>query len=492
MKKIIYSFGMVVALSLVLQSCKKSYLETAPTDQVSSNIIFTNTTNAQYAVNGIYRNMYSQYANQDEGGESSVMIDMDMLGDDLVNPSTGNGWFISMYRYITHRTVNATQLLFVYKYYYTIIANANAVIAGVDGATGPEADKKSIKGEALALRAYAHFQLVQLFAKRYDATAKPNTQLGVPLNLTPSIEPLPRATVEDVYTQVNADLDAAITNLTGAATRATKSHININVAQGIKARVALAQQNYAVAAQYAVLARTGSALMSNTDYLAGFNSLSNNEWIWGINHIADQTTYFYDFFAYMSVNFNSTNIRTDPKCINSRLYNEISATDIRKQLWDPTGANVAYPVPPSGSRFPYMNRKFKSTDASSSYADLAFMRAGEMYLIEAEANARLGNTAPAQNALYTLAVNRDPAYVKSVKTGQPLIDEIMIQRRAELWGEGFRFLDLKRLNLPLDRTNSNHTTAVATVLTVPAGDPLWQWLIPQSEITSNPKIVQNP
>jgi hypothetical protein len=67
----------------------------------------------------------------------------------------------------------------------------------------------------------------------------------------------------------------------------------------------------------------------------------------------------------------------------------------------------------------------------------------------------------------------------------------MNSRRVELWGEGFRFLDLKRLNLPLDRNGSNHNSALAVALTVPAGDNTWQWLIPQSEINANPLIKQN-
>jgi hypothetical protein len=492
MKKIIYSFSMLTALALGLSSCKKAYLDTIPSDQVAASLSFSTTANAQFAVNGIYRNMYQSYANQDEGGESSIMIDNDMMGEDVVNPTTGSGWFIAAYRYITHRTVNATQLLYVYKYYYTIIENANAVIAGVDGAVGPDVDKKSIRGEALALRGYAHYQLVQLFGKRYDATAVPNTQLGIPIKLTPGTDPIARSTVEDVYTQINADLDAAITNLTGASPRATKSHINLNVVQGMKARVALTMQNYTVAITYAQLARTGFTLMTNSDYVSGFNNLANNEWIWGVNEIADQSTFFNSFCAYMSVNFNSTHVRTDPKCINNLLYNQISATDIRKQLWDPTAANPAFTPPPNGSRFPYMNRKFKATDSGYSYADLVFMRAGEMYLIEAEANARLGNSGPAQNALYTLAVNRDPAYVKSINTGQPLIDEILIQRRVELWGEGFRFLDLKRLNLPLNRNGANHVASVAVTFTLPAGDPIWQYLFPQAELNTNTLLVQNP
>ena len=491
MKKYIYSFC-VAAIAMGLSSCKKSYLETAPTDQISQDVVFSNTTNAAGVINGTLRLMYSQYSNQDEGGESSVMIDADMLGDDLVNPTVGNNWFISTYQWVMHRTVNSAQDYFVYRYYYRLIGNANAVLAQIDKATGTDAEKNVIKAEALSIRAYSYFRLVQLYGKRYDAKAIPNTQLGVPLVVTTNTDPQPRATVEDVYSQINKDLDAAIAFLTSAKARANKSHIDLSVAQGLKARVALTQQDYAAAATFAAQARTGYTLMSNADYLTGFNSLANSEWMWGISQISDQTTYFYSFFAYMSVNFNSTNIRTDPKSINSALYNQISATDVRKTVWDPTGANVAYPVPPSGSRFPYMNRKFLANSAGNSYGDLVFMRASEMYLIEAEANAQLGNTAAAQTALFTLANKRDASYVKSTKTGADLINEILVQRRAELWGEGFRFFDLKRLNLPLNRNGANHVATVAKIFDIPAGDPQWQWLIPQNEINANNKIVQNP
>ncbi|MEO7047657.1 MAG: RagB/SusD family nutrient uptake outer membrane protein, partial [Ferruginibacter sp.] len=125
--------------------------------------------------------------------------------------------------------------------------------------------------------------------------------------------------------------------------------------------------------------------------------------------------------------------------------------------------------------------------------DFPLMRASEMYLIEAEAKARMGGQdAAAATALFTLAKQRDPNYVLSSNTGTALIDEIMIQRRVELWGEGFRFYDLKRLDLPLDRSNSNHNASIARVINVPAGDKTWQFLIPQSEINNtNGVVVQN-
>ena len=80
------------------------------------------------------------------------------------------------------------------------------------------------------------------------------------------------------------------------------------------------------------------------------------------------------------------------------------------------------------------------------------------------------------------------------------MSKIYLHRRIELWGEGFRFYDLKRTNSPLDRvgpttvpaTTSNHISSVAQVMSIPAGDKRWQWLFPRAEINANPNIVQNP
>lgn len=494
MKRIL-SINLIIAtvIATVMSSCKKDYLTTGPTNQVAQDDIFKTTTNAWVAINGIHRSLYIQYnSRQDQGGQSKNMVDMDCLGEDLVFPTTGNGWFVSTLRWQDHRNENAWTPFFNFQFYYSIIDNANMIIANIDNAVGPDADKKAIKGQALAYRAWSYFQMIQLYGKRYDKTTA-NDGLGLSLILEPTTAKVPRSTVAEVYAIILKDINDAITNLTSATARTNASHINVNVAKGIKARVALAMQDWTTAAQMASEARTGFNLMSNAQYLQGFNDYNNPEWMWGSHQVQDQTTYFYSFFAYMSANFNSTNIRTAPKCINSSLYNKISATDIRKSIWDPTGTNTSFPIPPGGARFPYMNRKFLSAGGSgSSIGDVPLMRVAEMYLIEAEAKARLGQDGPAASVLYTLAKNRDASYVLSTNTGQALIDEILTQRRVELWGEGFRFYDLKRLNLPLDRTGANHSAAVSSILSVPAGDKTWEFLIPRTELNSNPACQQNP
>jgi hypothetical protein len=486
MKNLIYTLS--AAAVLTFTACKKDFLDTMPTDSYASEQVFTNVSGAWSAINGIHRSLYMQYDNQDQGGQGSMMIANDMLGDDLVMTAAGNGWFNATYQWQMHRNTSATFLKFSYRFYYKIIANANMILANIDAASGDETDKMGIKGQAYAYRAWANWNLVQLFAPRYDAT-KENTQPGIVLLLHNTTEGLPRSTVQEVYRQMNSDADSSILLLTEGTEGGNASHITLPVAQGIKARIALTQQDYATAAQYAAEARAGYTLMSNADYTAGFNDYNNREWMWGSHQISEQTTYFYSFFAYMSANFNSTNIRTNPKAINNVLYNKISATDVRKKLWSPDGSGI--PVPEGGVVMPYANRKFLVA-GTSSVGDVPNMRAAEMYLIEAEADARLGLNVAAADVLYTLAVNRDPSYVKSTLTGDDLIGEIMTQRRVELWGEGFRFFDLKRLNQSLDRNGTNHSSVLTTgVMAVPAGDVRWQFLIPQDEINANKAIGQN-
>jgi hypothetical protein len=481
-------------LMLIISSCSKEYLDTFPSTAVASADVLLSTQNAYAALNGIHRVMYTQYDAQGQAGEGSNNLFRDYMGEDIVFPlANGSAAFTGLMQWQTHRNINAGDVRYIYRFYYRLISNANILINGIDGVPGVQSDRNIIKGQALAYRGWAHFQLVQLFGKRYDATTIPNAQLGVPLLLTNSLDGQKRATVEEVYTQVNKDLDDAATLLAGYVRSGTaaKSNFNVNVIKGIKARVALTQQNWEVAATNAIAARSGFTLMSNTEYLSGFNNINNQEWIWGSRQIDDHNTFFFSYFAYISSNFNSTVIRTQPRAINANLFNAIPNTDIRKQCWDLTGTTVT--IPPAGARVPYQNKKYLAQSSTSSNGDVPYIRAAEMFLIEAEARARQGQNLAAQTALFTLIKNRNTSYVQSTNIGNTLIDEILFHRRVEFWGEGFRFTDLKRLNAPLNRVGiPNHLDAIIAVRSIPAGDDRWQWLFPQDEINTNKLIVQNP
>lgn len=486
-----YMVTAIIVVSLLFQSCSKDRLQKDPTAAIPPATIFATVDNSWTAINGVYKFLYSQwYSSQALGGQSGNIIYMEVLAEDFVMPEQSNGWFISEYRWLQHRSATSTIVRFNYQYFYSIIANCNAIIQNVDNATGATIDKDNIKGQAYAMRAWSYFYMVRLFGERYKPGGD-NSSMGVPLVLAPTTVASPRSTIEEVYTQINLDLEQAAGLLQGK-TRKHISHINLATVNGFRARVALEQGKWALAATYAASARQGTSLMNQAQLMAGLSDRNNPESIWAIEHRTDQTTFFYSYYAYLG-NFSSTNSRNNPKCIFSPLYNRMSVTDYRRRWWDPTGADPTFTITDGGIRRPYMTQKFKLANPANSNGDMMFLRTAEMYLVEAEALARDEKYTQAQDALYAFAITRDPAYVKSTSTGAALIEEILVQRRIELWGEGFRFYDLKRLNLPLDRTGGNHNGTVAQKLTEPAGTLLWQFLIPEAEIRlTNNVVVQNP
>ncbi|PPK84107.1 SusD-like starch-binding protein associating with outer membrane [Neolewinella xylanilytica] len=481
----------------VFTGCGKDWLEESPTTAVSAGSATSSTENLYLVINGIHRLLYERQGSNGRGGLSAMMIQNDALGEDLVMTAQANGWWISMASWNDHTSATDADLRHGWRVMYKVINNANIIIDGADGADGPEADRDIALGQAYAYRAFAHFFLVQRHAERYDWNGG-NDQAGIPIVLTPTQEGLPRSSVEEVYVQINSDLDQAITLLDGYS-RFNKSHINQAVALGLKARVALVQGNWSEAADFAQRAREGFDLMSRDEYQSGFNDYAVDEWMWGSHYNEVQGSVFTNFGAWMSRNFSSSNIRGNPKAIYSVLYEQIPESDVRSLIFSATGEHenlpAGYEISSAHARFPYTSQKFLSYSTGDSRGDVPYMRAAEMYLIEAEAKARMGEGGA--EALLPLAVARDPEYTLSTNTGEDLIDEILLQRRWELWGEGFRFLDLKRLNMALDRTDqmgieTNHNPSLLNgLMTVPADDPRWVWLIPQDEINANPNLSQN-
>lgn len=502
MKKL-FKYILSAALVFSLGACEKEYLETAPTDAVDNSAVFSTTANANTALNGIYRYMFEETttvstSTQNKPGVAGILLYMDFMGEDLGISATN--WYASDGgSWLGHRTDNSLFTQYAYRTFYRIIGNANYIIDNIDAASGSDSEKKRIKSEALTLRAYSHFFLVQLYGKRYDASAKPNSQPGVPLLLSSSDSNKPRATVEETYTAIIKDLDDAIAmNSTSVA---NKSHINVWVTKGIRARVALTMQDYPNAIKYAkeIVDSGQYPLMTPAAYQSGFNDAASSEWMWASMPTLDQGATFGSYFAQIAYNANTSYMRANPKRINSALYNQIPATDVRSKMWEPTPTAANFPLPTTSfARQPYMSRKFSvKAVGGPSLGDVPLMRSAEMHLILAEAYARSGaGQLTAATALFNLVKARNPNAVLSSNTGNALIDEIMFNRRIELWGEGFRFLDLKRLNLPLDRTVVPNyvSTSVAGTMSIPAGDPRWQFLFPRAEMEANSSLEgqQNP
>lgn len=483
---------------LMLAGCKKEFLDATPTDAVAEADVFTTVANGESVMNGIYRYLYSRFDNQNTPGQGGIMLMFDFMGEDVhqalaswYTPGNGcGGW-------LNQKNADYSYVAYPFRMYYRCIGNANAVIENVDKLVGTQADKNRLKGEALTMRAWAYFNLVQIYGKRYDATTT-NSQLGVSMPLSSTQSKLPRSTVEEVYTQINKDLTDAVAAFGTASAPRNKSHLSLRAAYAIWARVALTQQKWALAAQYAnqVITLGGFSLMSNVQYQEGFNNITNPEWIWGAFVQDDQGDTFGSYLAQISYNGNTSYIRGVPKRINSALYDLITATDVRKKMWEPSPNATNFPLPTTAfARTPYMSRKFSIRNLPT-IGDVPYIRLAEMYLIIAEANARIpGNEVQARAALFTLAVNRDPSYTLSTNSGAALLNEILVQRRVEFWAEGHRWFDLKRMDMPVDRTVvPNYVPASAGgVMQVPApsASNLWEFSIPTAEIQGNPNTVQN-
>ena len=473
------NFIILLIASLSLAACSKDYLETAPTASVAEKDLFSTLTGAQTLLDGIHRYTYYYGGAHDKFGQKAIDYAMDCLGEDFYPTERGYGWFVGWYQYIEHRNINSANVEYVWAYYYDIIQNANLILSNIDNISVFEAQiplKNNIKAQALTYRAYAHYMLVQLYADRYNFETGVNTHLGVPIKLVPDAEPLPRSTVAQVYTQIKKDLTDALALFANSSARVNLSHINVNVCNAIAARVALTTGDWANAVTYAKAGRAGRTL--EADYGYGFNKAST-EWIWGALLIDEQQTSYASFFSHIDPNFGGYAALGNHKLISTSVYNFMSNTDVRKSLFKPVGAK------------PLVG--FKFTGWGEWTNDYLYIKAGEMYLIEAEAEARRQAYTAAQDALYALISKRDPAYVKSTLTGEALIDHILMHRRADLWGEGQRFLDIKRLNKGMDRRDLGHNPAQWNAASnFPAGDKNFVFLIPKQEIDANPNMVQNP
>jgi hypothetical protein len=479
------------ALFFTATGCSDDFLERTPTNSVTDDELFSSITGAQTALEGIHRSTYKYYGWHSAFGQKATDMIIDLMGEDFypVNDSRYRH-FYNWYKYLESRNINSDLLEYVWAYYYDIIDNANIIIEKIDNAAdaGTKEDQaKNIKGQAYTYRAYSLWYLVQLFAQRYEPGGA-NAHAGVPVVVNTSGEALPRATVAEVYRQINEDLDEAISLLGQSTTvRPNKSHINLNVARAVKARVALTVGDWSAAAAEANKARQGYPL--TTSYDSGWNDASDPEWIWGALLIDEQQTSYASFFSQIDPFFGGYATLGIQKSVSTEVFDYLQDTDVRKKLFQ---ADVYYPDY-FQSRFlglPRVGYKFSGYGEWTN--DYLYLKAGELYLIEAEALARQGKNAEAQEVIYELTVNRNPEAEKPAVTGDELISRILLERRAELWGDGFRLLDIKRLNTGLDRRNQGHNELIwEKASNFPAGDKNLVFLIPQQEIDSNPQIIQN-
>lgn len=484
----------VVAL-LLATGCKKSYLDTKPSDAITPDQAYESIAAVNSAIDASYLSSF-QYGGgngagrHDNFGQKAIDLANDLMGNDMTIHTQGYGWFNADYQYTGWTLPNGvnTRSDQTWSFYYMIIKQANLILDNTANQTQTN-DLKAVRGEALALRAWAHFNLVNNFQQTYKGNT---TAKGIPVYT--SIGPAKgRGTVEEVYEQVKEDLTDAETLLNGQ-TRSSKKRIDVSVVRGIRARVALVMEDWTTAESYAKSARTGYTLMSAATLVtaSAFSNINNSEWMWGAPITAAQATIYASFFSHIDPTAGGYATLGGQKKITKALYDQINSADARKGWFmPPTSTNTTF--------VPYTQIKHRVPTAGSWAADYLYMRAAEMYLIEAEALARQTKDAEARVVLEALIKTRYPAYSAASFSGASLVSEILLQRRIELWGEGFSLFDIKRtgvgLNRPTGTGNHGSPNFNPIVYTQVAASPLFLMRIPTRELDNNPNMTpadQNP
>jgi hypothetical protein len=448
---------------LASTGCKRA-LDQQPTGTFSDENAFRTLNEIQLGVNGAF-GRYSAYANHMY--VSALLSDEARLGAG----NAGQGALTYRYQFGPDGTTGG-DVTPAYYNWYALIDQVNRVLAQVDKvaiAPGEEPRREVLRGQLLALRALGHFHLLEMYADRYDA-AKP----GVPLMTASCVTCKPaRNTMGQVMAQIDLDLSTA-KSLMPAPTAAnfTDTVLNSLNISGYQARIALYKRDYQAAINHAT-----TVISSNIRPLATGNNFRN---IW-TDANKTQEVLFRRLYTTATIGSLWTTTGGDIYIAPSdKLVNSYAAGDIRLTTYiGNTGGNN------------YVN-KFFTSSLGGRIVDIKAMRIAEMYLIRAEAYAKLGTPDLVNGAadLNTLRAARISGYTPvTFATAADLIAAVMDERFKELAFEGFRWFDLKRNNMPVSRLASD---ANAAWQTLPADSYRWLLPIPRQEIIANPNTTQNP
>lgn len=504
---------LAVAVALASLSCQDR-LDVETGSEVPTDKLYETVNSAWAAMDGIYRALAAPgwtVGNLEQAfGLMSNQLAADLMGEDMVQREQGNGWFYYHYTYKIREyyRFNGWTSYEIWNMWYTAISQANEILAYAPAAKGDEAERNSLLAQAYAMRSFAYFNLIRWFQRTYVGH---EDDPGVPVYITPTTseqQGKPRGTVENVYEQINADLDSALILFDKAVPQKHKSHIDRYIALGIRSRVALVQENWELAAASARDAREkeGLQLMSVTDLMGGFNTIANPEWMWGAEIGSTQTSGYATLWAHMDARL-PMHAQTARKIASKWLYEMIPLPDARRNWFrDPaTVPDDEERLAPPGPDVRYNQQKFYVKSVSSLTGDYLYMRGAEMFLNEAEARCRLGEYGRARDLLLELIGYKNETYAEllpyipdgNVQTLlstesnsiRNLLDEILLQRRIELWGEGFRMFDVIRLKSGFSRnyTGTNHPYPLKLK------PDSWKFvlLLPQAEFDSNSMLDAN-
>lgn len=464
---------------VAFSSCSKQ-IDLNPSYTVNGDASFTKIEDYDAALTGAYTALRANSYYGSTNGANGFVGLPDMLSDNFFESSESLANYTTLQRW--SYTADDTNIEDIWLDAYSVVRQANLSIRGIDklsSSTGGGVNR--IKGQALALRALAHFDIFRWFGEEYDRNS---TKLGIPYVESYDLEQKPsRLTVKATYDKIEADLKAAKVLLsatdrslqsTSSIAATNRAYVDSLVVNAMLARV----YNYAgvndSAIKYATYVINARPLASAANFPLIWQDATTAEVVWSVKFESNNQDIGGNIYYVIG---NRASYRPTTNLLS--LYN--TATDIRYPsyfaLRARSGVNRLVLTK-------YLAKQAQLTIPDGK-VDFKSFRTGEMYLIRAEAYARKGNDVAALTDLNALRVAR--GVTVGVETGAGLLTAIFTERRKELVAEGHRFFDLKRTTRTVNRT-----TNCTNFCTLSPGAREWAFPIPQSEITANPNIVQNP
>lgn len=455
-------------------------------------------------------------------GYGSFMHIRDLQTGDAVMEFSGSGydsWFTS---WTQDKYMGQDYFYAQYQwiYHWRFMQAINNVIAAIN----PEAattEQLGWLGSAYAYRAMLYLDLARMYEfLPNDKTSSVNEDGNDIAGLTVPIVKAgmseadarnnPRVKHEVMAKFIEEDLNEAEKYVVNLKDTRGKILPDLACAYGLKARLYMWDGQYAKAQEYARKAIDASGIkpMSKEQCLnttTGFNV--TDPWMWGAQQTETTGTVTTGIVNWTSWVCNETEFgyaSAEPYFkVDKRFYDRISDTDFRKLEFkapasSPLASLNAFVKANYKTILPdYASLKFRpgngNADTYSQGAATAYplMRVEEMYFIEAEAAAQQ-NPEQGKTLLETfMKTYRDPSYTYQVGTSKDeVVEEIVFQKRVELWGEGQSFFDIKRLNYSVTRgyKGTNVTDELARLNT--NGRPAWMnWVISLREYESNEALV---
>lgn len=537
MKKIIWSL-LAVPFAVAFSSCSEDADVTAYLTENKKNEIAVDNPDKVYSaqVNGLYNDLQSYYrqdVNHCYFGQKSFDFLTSLMGNDMV--MTGR-FAMSIYHYLLdYGAENYVPTSNRWAEYYRVIDTCNQMLATIEE---DETDPTVLKYKAIALglRGYAYLQLTYLYQFSYYVGADGtkwgkgakydwSQELCVPIVTETLTGQQPRSTVAKVHEQLMGDLKASYDIFKGIGMTKTSSPADFDgcVAALYLARAHMIKHDWDDAIKYAQVVIDNYPVLTTEDQiLQGFSSLTLPDVVFGCGITTDNTTTYASWFSQMDAYGSGYAAIGVWRAGFKPLVDRIDDDDIRLKWFccdrstgiDYKGGRVTL-LRDTGyaASAEYQSVKFIGAGRDAILAgfngqtgavgwelgDYIYLRSEEAYLIKIEALAHKGD-ASAVAELETFVKTRQPSYTCPVSDKADLLEEINFQKRVEFWGEGMEYLDNRRLNIPIDRSdatwgaaNNNHLDAGK--LRVQQENTLLRYQLPLSEIENNEEIPvsdQNP